>query len=71
MGKSHTEEKNLYKGLPAHMKGSKIVKESVNELYKMNFLLKQKKTNEFHVSLNPRMKEEIYRFLGIPPRIKL
>jgi len=67
-GKSHTEEKNLVKGLPSHLSGSRIVNNAINELYKSEFLIKQKKTNEWHVSLNPRKKEEIYRFLRLPPR---
>ena len=67
-GASHTEERNLVKGLPAHLVGSKIVERAIKELYKLNFLIKLKKTGEWHISLNPRKKEEIYRFLGLPPR---
>ena len=66
-GNSHTEEDNLVKGLPKHLRGVKIVQDAINDLYKMNFLTKLKKTGEWHVSLNPRKKEEIYRFLGLPP----
>ncbi len=66
-GNSHTEEDNLPKGLPKHLRGTKLVKDSIDELYKMEFLTKLKKTGEWHVSLNPRKKEEIYRFLGLPP----
>ena len=67
-GNSHTEEKNLVKGLPAHLRGTKVVEKSIEELYKLEFLTKSKKTGEWHVSLNPRKKEEIYRFLGLPQR---
>jgi len=67
-GKSHTEEKNLVKGLPSHLRGSKIVEKAIKELYQSEFLLKSKKTNEWHISLNPRKKEEIYKFLGLPPK---
>jgi len=67
-GKSHTEEKNLVKGLPSHLRGTKIVEKAIKELYQLEFLIKSKKTGEWHVSLNPRKKEEIYRFLGLPPR---
>ena len=67
-GHSHTEEKNLIKGLPSHLRGSKIVKRAIKELYKKEFLLKAKKTGEWHVSLNSQKKREIYRFLGLPPR---
>ena len=65
-GNSHTEEKNLEKGLPPHLRGSKIMDKAIKELYQMEFLLKVKKTGEWHVSLNPRKKEEIYRFLRLP-----
>jgi len=65
-GGSHTEEKNLVKGLPKHLRGGKIVDKAIEELYKLEFLIRLKKTGEWHVSLNPRKKEEIYRFLGLP-----
>ncbi len=61
-GNSHTEEKNLAKGLPLHMRGTKEVKDSINELYEFDFLIKLKKTGEWHVSLNPRKKKEIWSF---------
>ena len=64
-GNSHTEEDNLLKGLPKHLRGAKVVQNAVDELYKMEFLTRLKKTGEWHVSLNPRKKEEIYRFLGL------
>lgn len=67
-GASHTEEKNLVKSLPIHLRGTKIVEKAIEELYKSEFLIKLKKTGEWHISLNPRKKEEIYRLLGIPPR---
>ena len=43
-----------------------VMDKAIKELYQMEFLLKVKKTGEWHVSLNPRKKEEIYRFLGLP-----
>ena len=69
-GASHTEETNLQKGLPAHIRGTKGYKKAIEELYKSEFLLKAKKTNEWHVSLNPEKKKEIYRFLGLPTEEK-
>ncbi len=69
-GNSHTEEDNLLKGLPKHLRGTKIVQDAVYELYKMEFLTKLKKTGEWHVSLNPVKKKEIYRLLGLPPEEK-
>ena len=68
-GHSHTEEKNLVKGLPSHLRGAKVVDKAIKELYQFEFLTRLKKTGEWHVSLNPRKKEEIYRFLGLPPRL--
>lgn len=68
-GNSHTEEKNLVKGLPSHLRGTKSVSKAIKELYKLDFLIKLKKTGKWHISLNPRKKEEIYRFLKIPPRL--
>ena len=68
-GNSHTEEKNLVKGLPSHLRGAKIVDKAIKELFQLGFLTRLKKTREWHVSLNPRKKGEIYRFLGLPPRM--
>jgi len=65
-GNSHTKEKNLVKGLPKHLRGDKLVIKAIEELHQKEFLLRAKKTGEWHVSLNPRKKEEIYRFLGLP-----
>lgn len=67
-GDSHTEEVNLVKGFPSHLRGAKVMDKAIEELFKLGFLLKEKKTGEWHVSLNPNKKEEIYRFLGLPPR---
>ena len=67
-GASHTEEKNLVKSLPMHLRGQKVTVKAIEELFKMEFLFRMKKTGEWHVSLNPRKKEEIYRFLSLPPR---
>jgi len=58
-GASHTEEKNLVKGLPGYLKGAKVVGEAIDELIKMEFLLRLKKTGQWHVSLNPRKKGDI------------
>ncbi len=65
-GSSHTEEKNIVKSLPGHLRGTKIVDKAIKELHQLEFLIRLKKTGEWHVSLNPRKKEEICRFLRIP-----
>ena len=62
-GASHTEETNLVKGLPKHLRGIKITKRAIKDLYKKEFLLRKMSTGEIHVSLNPRKTEEIMNFL--------
>jgi len=62
-GASHTEEKNLFKRFPKHMRGTKQVKKALEELYQLGFINKYKKTGETHVSLNIRKKKEIEQFL--------
>jgi len=62
-GASHTEERNIFKGLPKHLIGMKITKQAINELYKLGFIKKYKKTSEIHISLNPEKKKEIEEFL--------
>jgi len=64
-GGSHTEERNLFKGLPAHLIGTKTVKKAFEGLVKSGMLLKAKKTGEWHYSLNPRMAKEIYEFVNL------
>ena len=64
-GASHTEEKNLVKGLPKHLRGLKTTRDAIEELYRWDFLLRVKKTGEWHVSLNPRKRSEIFEFLGV------
>ena len=67
-GGSHTEETNLVKDLPSHLRGEKIVEKAIKELYQKDFFLKLKKTGEWHVSLNPHKKQEIYNFLRLSPK---
>ena len=59
----HTEEKNLFKAFPTHMRGTKEVKKALEELYRMEFINRYMKTGEIHVSLNIRKKKEIEEFL--------
>ena len=42
LGNSHTEEKNLEKGLPPHLRGSKIMDKAIKELYQMGIFDKIK-----------------------------
>lgn len=62
-GASHTEERNLFKGLPKHLIGRKETKNALKQLYKMGFINKYRKQNEIHVSLNINKKKEIEEFL--------
>lgn len=64
-GGAHTEEINLTKTLPKHLRGEKITKEAIKEMYNLEFLLWKKSTGEIHVSLNPRKKKEICKFIGL------
>ena len=62
-GGEHTEIKNLLKALPKHLRGEKVTKDAIKELYRLEFLLSKPSTNEIHISLNPRKKKEIEDFL--------
>jgi len=62
-GASHTEERNIFKGLPGHLVGRKDTKDALKELYKMDFIRQYRKTGEIHISLNIEMKKEIEEFL--------
>lgn len=62
-GASHTEERNLFKGLPKHLIGRKETKDALEGLFKMAFINKYMKTHEIHVSLNIEKKKEIEKFL--------
>lgn len=67
-GGSHTEEVNLVKGLPKHLRGERSTTAAIEELFHREWLLRMKKTGEWHVSLNPERAGEIYDFLGLPLR---
>jgi hypothetical protein len=60
---SHTEEKNLFKAFPTHMRGTKEVKKELEELYQWKFINRYMKTGEIHVSLNISKKKEIEELL--------
>jgi hypothetical protein len=62
-GGKHTEEKNLLKALPKHLRGEKVTDEAMKELYRLDFLFSKPSTGEIHISLNPRKKKEIFEFL--------
>lgn len=58
-GAAHTEERNLFKGMPKHIIGRREVKKALEELYKKGFIIRHLKTYEIHVSLNIEKKKEI------------
>ena len=67
-GGKHTEVRNLRKGLPSHVlstkEGQKLVDKAIKELINNGWLLSKKSTGQIHVSLNPRMKKEIMRYVS-------
>ena len=62
-GGKHTENKNLLKALPKHLRGEKITNESIKELYRLEFIISKSSTGEIHISLNHKKKKEIVEFL--------
>jgi|TARA_Y100000310_G_C20443686_1_gene697319 hypothetical protein len=66
-GSKHTEMRNIKKGFPSKIsssnKGKKLIDKAIKELINEGFLLCKKSTQEFHISLNPRMKKEIMEFV--------
>jgi hypothetical protein len=62
-GASHTEGRNLAKGLPKYL--AKEAKKAVEDLAKKEFLIKAMKTGEWHYSLNPHKMEEIFKFINL------
>ncbi|MBN2142851.1 hypothetical protein JW711_05990 [Candidatus Woesearchaeota archaeon] len=66
---SHTEEKNIFKCFPGHLRGTKQVKDAYEELIRKEFIIRYKKTGETHISLNIRKKKEIEEFMesGLSP----
>jgi len=65
-GGAHSELKRVVKSLPSHVKetnkGKKQINKAIKLLVNQGFLLIKPSTGELHVSLNPRMKKEIYGF---------
>ncbi len=62
-GGRHTEIKNLQKGLPSHIRGTKEHKKAIKELIKREFLKTKPSTGEIHVGLNSHKQKEIFEFL--------
>ena len=62
-GGKHTELTNLRKCIAKHLRGTKIVDGAIKELIDLEFINLKISTRETHLSLNPRKKKEIYKFL--------
>ena len=65
-GGSHTELRNIKKGLPISLmtkNAQKDVEKALKFLVNNRFLLAKKSTYEVHVSLNPKKAKEIHEFL--------
>lgn len=61
VGGRHTDIENLQKGLPSHFKGDS--KKAAKELIKEEILISKQTSYGHHVSLNPRKREEIEKYL--------
>lgn len=59
IGGRHTEIRNAMKGFPPHL--LKEVKKEILNLIKEGYLLSKPSTGEIHISLNPRMLNEIIK----------
>jgi hypothetical protein len=62
-GGRHTEIKNLQKGLPDYVRGTKEYKKAIKELINLDFLHVKPSTGEIHVGLNSHKQKEIFDFL--------
>ena len=62
IGGRHTEIRNVIKGFPSNL--LKDAKDEVKDLIRAGYLLAKVSTGEIHVSLNPRMLDEIRKELG-------
>ncbi|HLC75386.1 MAG TPA: hypothetical protein VJH88_06065 [Candidatus Nanoarchaeia archaeon] len=61
IGGRHTDIENLKKGLPGHFRGD--IKKAAKELIKEEILTAKQTSYGVHVSLNPRKREEIEKYL--------
>ena len=61
VGGRHTDVENLKKGLPSHFKGN--IKKAAKELIKECILIPKPTSYGLHISLNPRKREEINKYL--------
>ncbi len=62
IGGRHTDIQNLQKGLPSHIKGD--IQEAAHELIKEDILIPKQTSYGLHLSLNPRKREEMEKYLN-------
>jgi len=68
-GKKHTPIESLKRGLPSHLKGE--AERVARDLIREGLLTAKKTAHGMDVSINPRKAEEVRRYLGAGPNIKL
>jgi len=61
IGGRHTDIENLKKGLPGHFKGD--IKKAVDELMREGIIIQKQTSYGLHVSLNPRKRAEMEKYL--------
>lgn len=62
IGGRHTAIEHVQKGLPGHCKGN--VKKAAQELMKEQIILPKTTAYGLHISLNPKKREEIEKYLA-------
>ena len=60
-GGSHTSTKNMLRKIPHHDWGSKEARQAASDLIKEGKIMIKKTVEDDHVSLNPRLVDEIRR----------
>ena len=63
IGGKHTDIRNIPKGFPKHL--YKDVFNVLDDLMKEGYIIKKPTQYGFHVSLNPRMMDEIKKEIGL------
>ena len=64
-GESHTHYKNMLNSIPKDQRGSKEVRKAIKELCAESKIIIKKTAQEHHVSLNPKLSQEINKEINI------
>ena len=62
-GEKHTNEDNVRKGKPPHVASE--IRHALEGLIKEGLILRNKKTGDWHISLNPARSNEIKQILNL------